>query len=561
MPLLSRYLLAHSLGWWVVTLFVIAASPFAGVRTGATGTAFTATTVAALIADINTANANPAQGPYTINLVAGGAYTLVAEAATGSGTGLPTILSGVDLTIVGNGATIQRNGATTNLRLFLVNNGGTLQLTGLTLRNGLVAGAAGLNGGNGTGNTGGPGVVARGGAIYNNGTLVVRSSVVAQNGVSGGAGGNGGSGTSGSVIGGVGGNGGAGGDAAGGAIFNGGKVTITNSTFADNTATGGIGGNGGSAGIGTSGNGINGYGANGGSGQGGAIASVATLLQPVTNSTITTGSATGGVGGTGRNVIGATGAGAGGGAFNGGSGLSLTNTILAGNSAVTGGNCAGNIPSDGGNNLEFSPATSCGFTINNQVTDPVLGALVNHGGPTATMALGPGSAAVGKGDHATCAGVAVGGMDQRGLLRLTPCSIGAFEPQSTPFPTLDALSSSSGSTTGGSSVTVTGMGFASGATILFGTASASPPGVVTGTTITATVPAHSAGTVDVTVTNPDGQAATLNLAYTFGTVKALPDPRSTAQPIMTFPKPLPDLSRPTGVPSSNATPNPLPPHR
>ncbi|MDQ6602344.1 MAG: IPT/TIG domain-containing protein [Chloroflexota bacterium] len=152
-------------------------------------------------------------------------------------------------------------------------------------------------------------------------------------------------------------------------------------------------------------------------------------------------------------------------------------------------------------------------------------------------------------------------MDQRGLLRLTPCSIGAFEPQSTPFPTLDALSSSSGSTTGGSSVTVTGMGFASGATILFGTASASPPGVVTGTTITATVPAHSAGTVDVTVTNPDGQAATLNLAYTFGTVKALPDPRSTAQPIMTFPKPLPDLSRPTGVPSGSATPNPLPPHR
>ncbi len=561
MPLLSRHLLAHAPRWWAIALLMIAASPFAGVRTGATGTAFTATTVAALIADITTADANPAQGPYTINLVAGGAYTLIAEATAGSGTGLPAILSEVDLTIVGNGATIQRNGVATNFRLFLVNNGGTLRLTGLTLRNGLVAGAAGLNGATGTGNTGGPGVVARGGAIYNNGTLVVRGSVFTQNGVSGGAGGNGGSGTSVGVIGGAGGNGGAGGDAAGGAIFNGGAVTITNSTFAGNTTTGGIGGNGGSAGIGLSGNGINGYGANGGSGQGGALASVATLLQPVTNSTITTGSATGGMGGTGRNVIGATGAGAGGGAFNGGSGLSLTNTILAGNSAVTGGNCAGNFPLDGGYNLEFNPATSCGFTMSNQMADPVLGALVDHGGPTATMALGPGSAAVGKGNHTTCAGVAVGGVDQRGLLRPTPCSIGAFEPQPAPFPTLDALSSSSGSTMGGSSVTVTGTGFASGATVLFGTASAPSLGVVTGTTITVTVPAHSAGTVDVTVMNLDGQTATLNLAYTFGTVKTPPDPRSTAQPIMTFPKPLPDLSRPTGVPSGNATPNPLPPHR
>jgi len=55
--------------WWAVVLLLIAALPFASIHTGATGPIMTATTVATLIADINVANTNPMQGPYTINLV------------------------------------------------------------------------------------------------------------------------------------------------------------------------------------------------------------------------------------------------------------------------------------------------------------------------------------------------------------------------------------------------------------------------------------------------------------------------------------------------------------
>jgi len=93
--------------------------------------------------------------------------------------------------------------------------------------------------------------------------------------------------------------------------------------------------------------------------------------------------------------------------FNNGSGLSLTNTILASNSATTGGDCAGTFPSDGGNNLEFNPSATCGFA-SPQTGDPLLGALANHGGPTQTMALGAGSAAIGHGNPTACAVAASG---------------------------------------------------------------------------------------------------------------------------------------------------------
>ncbi|MCA1670309.1 MAG: hypothetical protein LC793_23585, partial [Thermomicrobia bacterium] len=219
LSLLSHAVFTRGSRCWAAVLLLVAVSPFASMRTGATST-YTATTVAALIADINTANTNPTRGPYTINLVGGTRYTLATEATTGSETGLPAIASGVDLTIVGNGATVERDATATSLRLFLIDGGGTLRLTALTLRNGQVTGTAGTSGSDGTGNPGVSGGSAHGGAIYNNGTLVLTSDTFVQNGVSGGAGGNGGSGTSGGIAGGPGGGGGTGGDATGGAIYN-----------------------------------------------------------------------------------------------------------------------------------------------------------------------------------------------------------------------------------------------------------------------------------------------------------------------------------------------------
>ncbi len=618
MSLPLRHARAHAPRWWAIVLLLIAALPLASARTGATGTVFTATTVVALIADINAANASPAQGPYTINLTVGGLYTLVAEAATGSGTGLPAIASGVDLTIAGNGATIQRStaGGTPDFRILFVTNGATVRLNALALRNGSVVGAAGATrgpgfpgdtGGNasggaifnsgsltvsggtfannravggaggdggtgadrsgtvgGTGGEGGAAGGATGGAVSNLGTLVAMGSVFSGNTARGGAGGAGG--TGGNSIGagaGMGGNAGRGGDATGGALNNGGALTVTNSTFTGNAATGGAGGDGGSAGAGTTG-GNAGMGATGGVGEGGAIADPATGTLTVTNGTIAGNSATGGAGGTGFGGTLAAAPGSGGGLRTPGGGVTARNTILAANTALSDGNC-GNFVSDGGNNIEFNPATTCGFA-NPQTGDSLLGALANHGGPTPTIALGIGSAAMNTGNPTLCAGTSgvapVGGVDQRGLPRPAGrCSIGAFEPQPAPFPTLDTLSASSGSTTGGTKMTLSGTGFVNGVGVVFGTVSATVTAVTNGTTIAVIMPAHPAGTVDVTVTNPDAQAATLSAGYTFGTVAPLPGPRQTVSPAATKPRPLPASPRPIGTPSGGGTPLPLPPPR
>ena len=78
-----------------------------------------------------------------------------------------------------------------------------------------------------------------------------------------------------------------------------------------------------------------------------------------------------------------------------------------------------------------------------------------------------------------------------------------------PAPTINSISPQSGSTAGGTAVTLNGTNFLSGATVTIGGAPASGVTVVNSSSITATTPANTAGTVNVTVTNPDGQSATL----------------------------------------------------
>ncbi|HKV35091.1 MAG TPA: IPT/TIG domain-containing protein [Pyrinomonadaceae bacterium] len=86
---------------------------------------------------------------------------------------------------------------------------------------------------------------------------------------------------------------------------------------------------------------------------------------------------------------------------------------------------------------------------------------------------------------------------------------------SAPAPTVTAISPTSGSTSGGTSVTITGTGFSSGATVSLGGTAATNVTVVSSTSITATTPAHAAGMVNVAVTNTDSQSATLNNGYTY----------------------------------------------
>ncbi len=76
-------------------------------------------------------------------------------------------------------------------------------------------------------------------------------------------------------------------------------------------------------------------------------------------------------------------------------------------------------------------------------------------------------------------------------------------------PAVTAVSPISGPTTGGGMATVTGTGFAGTTAVDFGTTPATNVVVNSaGTQITATIPALPAGTVDVTVTGPDGTSPT-----------------------------------------------------
>jgi hypothetical protein len=120
---------------------------------------FIAATASDLIADIKAANQQG--GSNTITLVAPttSPYALTAvDNTTDGATGLPVIAANDNLTIVGNGDTIERSTAagTPAFRLFHVAAGASLTLQNLTLQNGLAQSS---------------GQTCQGGAIYNQGSL------------------------------------------------------------------------------------------------------------------------------------------------------------------------------------------------------------------------------------------------------------------------------------------------------------------------------------------------------------------------------------------------------
>ena len=95
-----------------------------------------------------------------------------------------------------------------------------------------------------------------------------------------------------------------------------------------------------------------------------------------------------------------------------------------------------------------------------------------------------------------------------------PCGGGASTPTPTP-PTITTVSPSSGPTAGGTSITISGTGFVDGATVSLGGTSASSVAVVNDTTITALTPGHTAGAVDVVVTNTDTLSGTKINGFTY----------------------------------------------
>jgi len=86
---------------------------------------------------------------------------------------------------------------------------------------------------------------------------------------------------------------------------------------------------------------------------------------------------------------------------------------------------------------------------------------------------------------------------------------------SNPAPKVSAVSPNSGTTTGGTAVTITGTGFMPGAAVTIGGAAATSVAVVSSTSITAKSPAHAAGAADVAVKNTDNQTGGLSGGYTY----------------------------------------------
>ncbi len=330
-----------------------------------------------------------------------------------------------------------------------IDNEGILSMTRVTV-SGNQAGDGGA-GGSGGERTSGPrpgcsggdgGSGGAGAGIYSDQSLTLASSTISADAAgNGGHGGDGGSGAST----GDGGSGGRGGDGGGIAIAGPGSMTASTSTIASDMAgNGGFGGSGGAGGAGGRGGGLSAGGDPGSS----------TSLQ---NSTIAQDAAgDGGYGGgsAGGPGTGATG-GAGGGVFAGGGSLQLSSDTISSDAAGGGGgpiagtpgqggaiavdsasigeqqtlvaagspqNCAGPV-TDGGDDLSF-PDTTCPHEVTG---DPLLGPLQDYGGPTETVGLRAGSAAIDQ----VPSGSGCPSTDQRGVVRPQPaggsCDIGAYE--------------------------------------------------------------------------------------------------------------------------------------
>jgi hypothetical protein len=339
--------------------------------------------------------------------------------------------------------------------------GGTLNISGSRI---LSSNATGGLGGNGPGNqqNGGMGGTAHGGGAYiSGGTANINNSTFESCSAAGGNSGTGQNGTN------------AGADSGGGGLLSLGNLTVTNSTFDLNSATGGNAGNafgpdcfgahqagdGGAARGGAiladggiviistatfatnsakGGNGGNGGKTNGGScaqtqhgagglAHGGAITNNNGATLNIKHATISLNNAQ--AGNTGVNQGGAispprlVAEGTGGGIRVGPASVTLQDTIIAGNTAANGTGDIAGAPTPGpnvdgtvtsnGHNLLGVATDAGGFSGAGDKTgaNPMLAALADNGGPTRTMALSAGSAAID-------AGVAAGATtDQRGLPR------------------------------------------------------------------------------------------------------------------------------------------------
>jgi hypothetical protein len=97
-------------------------------------------------------------------------------------------------------------------------------------------------------------------------------------------------------------------------------------------------------------------------------------------------------------------------------------------------------------------------------------------------------------------------------------------------PTLSSITPATGTTAGGTKVKLTGTNFVTGAGVRFGGTAATNVVVQSATTLTATSPARAAGSVTVSIVNPDTQIGSLANAFTYQVLagSAFTDPTLSA---------------------------------
>jgi hypothetical protein len=161
-----------------------------------------------------------------------------------------------------------------------------------------------------------------------------------------------------------------------------------------------------------------------------------------------------------------------------------------------------------------SGTTAGGTPVTINGTGFLAGASVTFGGTAATNVVLGGSTSITATTPAHAAGavnVVVTNTDgQSG-----PLTNGYTYTASNPAPTVSGVSPTSGTTAGGTPVTINGTGFLAGASVTFGGTAATNVVFGSSTSITATTPAHAAGAVNVVVTNTDGQSGPLTNGYTY----------------------------------------------
>jgi hypothetical protein len=162
--------------------------------------------------------------------------------------------------------------------------------------------------------------------------------------------------------------------------------------------------------------------------------------------------------------------------------------------------------------------TGSGVVTSQAGLTPAINCLISRGvasgtcsqayvyGTTVTLTVSP-AASLFSGWSGSCAGTGECSVDVTTSRSVAATLISA--------PTVASVLPPSAPLGGGSTIVITGSDFVTGATVTLGGTPATNVVVVNATTITATTPAHAAGVVPVTVTNPDGQSGSLTSGFAY----------------------------------------------